>query len=106
MENLIKKLEQKSMEAAMKAAVSLVEREAKKKCPADTGRLRRSIQSEVRTEGNKVVGEVFTDVEYAPCIEYGTGLFNDGAKPQPFLVPALTENRQKIVETFGGILNG
>ena len=64
-------------------------------------------------------GEVGTNVEYAPYVEYGTGVFNPGRltpwsyqdasgewhtttgqKPQPFLVPALDSNRDKILNIF------
>ena len=102
------------LNAALKKACLLVERSAKKKAPKDTGDLRRSIQSEVK-DG---VGTVFTPLEYAPCVEFGTGLFaeeggrkdvpwhyqddkeewhsTNGMKPQPFMRPALNENREEI----------
>lgn len=100
-------------------ACALVERSAKEKAPKDTGALRRSITSEVREDGNEVYGVVFTPLEYAPYVEYGTGLFAEsggrkdvpwcyqddkgewhstsGQKPQPFMRPALTENREEII---------
>lgn len=96
-------------------ACALVERSAKMKAPKDTGALRRSITSKV--EG--LTGTVFTPLEYAPYVEYGTGLFAEngagrkdvpwnyqddkgewhstrGQKPQPFMRPALNENRTEI----------
>ena len=101
-------------------ACALVEASAKRKAPKDTGALRRSITSEV----NETEGVVFTPLEYAPYIEYGTGLFAEsggrkdvpwvyqddkgewhstsGQKPQPFMRPALEENRQQIIELIGG----
>jgi len=48
-----------------------VEAEAKKNAPKGTGELRRSITS--RVEDDK--GIVYTPLEYAPYVEYGTGLF-------------------------------
>lgn len=103
------------IEAALGKACALVERSAKQKAPKDTGALRRSITSEV----NGLEGSVFTPLEYAPYVEYGTGLFaesggrNDvpwyykddqgnwiktsGQKPQPFMRPALEENREEIL---------
>lgn len=100
-------------------ACALVERSAKEKAPKDTGALRRSITSEVREDGNEVYGIVFTPLEYAPYVEYGTGLFAEsggrqdvpwcyqddkgewhstsGQKPQPFMRPALAENREEII---------
>lgn len=104
-----------NIEGALGKACALVEREAKKKAPKDTGELRRSITSKV--ENN--VGIVFTPLEYAPYVEYGTGLFaeiggrkdvpwcymtddgkmvsTNGQKPQPFMRPALNENRAEII---------
>lgn len=97
-----------------------VERDAKMKAPKNTGELKRSITSKVENEGRQVVGEVFTPLEYAPYVEYGTGLFaekggrkdvpwnykddkgewhsTNGQRPQPFMRPALQENRERILE--------
>lgn len=99
---------------ALGKACALVERAAKQKAPKDNGELRRSISSKVE-DG---VGEVFTPLEYAPYVEYGTGLFAEeggrtnvpwcyqddegnwhstsGQHPQPFMRPALDENREQI----------
>jgi HK97 gp10 family phage protein len=107
-----------ALKKAMGNACALVERSAKQKAPKDTGALRRSITSEVREEGGEVIGVVFTPLEYAPYVEYGTGLFAEkggrsdvpwcyqddkgewhstsGMKPQPFMGPALNENREQI----------
>lgn len=103
------------IEAALKKACALLEREAKEKAPKDTGALRRSITSEV--EGTE--GVVFTPLEYAPYVEYGTGLFavdgrknvpwsyqddegnwhtTSGQHPQPFMRPSLDENREKVLK--------
>jgi len=56
---------------ALTKACYLVENSAKEKVPVNTGYLQRSITHEV--EGN--VGIVGTNTEYAPYIEFGTGLF-------------------------------
>lgn len=111
------------LEGALGKACALVERAAKEKAPKDTGALRRSITSKV--EGNQ--GIVYTPLEYAPYVEYGTGLFatkggrkdvpwsyqadngewytTSGQHPQPFMKPALDENREEIIrilqEGFG-----
>lgn len=97
-------------------ACALVERSAKMKAPKDTGALRRSITSKV----DGLTGIVFTPLEYAPFVEVGTGLFAEngagrkdvpwnyqddkgewhstrGQKPQPFMRPALNENRTEII---------
>lgn len=115
-------------EQAMKKACALVEREAKKKAPKDTGALRRSITSKVQKVNGAVQGVIFTPLEYAPYVEYGTGLFaekggrNDawsyqddegnwhrtnGQHPQPFLHPAFNESRTEILRILkeGGLNN-
>lgn len=103
-----------NIEEALGTCCALVEKSAKQKAPKDTGALRRSITSKV--EGNQ--GIVFTPLEYAPYVEYGTGLFAEsggrkdvpwnyqddegkwhstsGQKPQPFMRPALEENKALI----------
>lgn len=99
---------------ALGKACALVERSAKQKAPKGTGELRNSITSKV--EDN--TGIVFTPLFYAPYIEFGTGLFAEnggrtdvpwcyqddegnwhstsGQHPQPFMRPALNENREQI----------
>lgn len=93
-----------------------VETEAKENAPVDDGTLRASITHEI--DPAALVAEVGTNVEYAPYVEFGTGIFaanGDGRKtpwtyqdaegkwittagqhPQPFLVPALERNIEKI----------
>jgi HK97 gp10 family phage protein len=109
-----------NIQEALQKCCALVEREAKQNAPKDSGALRRSIAS--RVEGEQ--GIVFTPLEYAPYIEFGTGLFaeeggrtntpwsyqNDkgewvstnGIKPHPFLRPALENNRAKIKKILKG----
>ena len=117
-------LSTENMTQAMGQACAAVEASAKKKAPKDKGALRRSIASKVETEGGDIQGVVYTPLEYAPYVEYGTGLFAEsggrtnvpwvyqddegnwhstkGQKPQPFLRPALNENRKTVVKILGG----
>ena len=117
-ERLESLLDAEAMKAAMGQACALVERSAKQKAPKGTGELRRSITSKVNVNGDNVEGVVFTPLEYAPYVEFGTGLFaeNGGRKdvpwcyqddkgewhttsgqhPQPYMRPALNENREAI----------
>lgn len=60
----------KIQEALTKCAL-LVEADAKLNCPVDTGSLRSSITHNVY----KDYAEVGTNYEYAPYVEFGTGLF-------------------------------
>ena len=117
-------LSTENMTQAMGQACAAVEASAKKKAPKDSGALRRSIASKVEAEGGDIQGVVYTALEYAPYVEYGTGLFAEsdgrtdvpwvyqddegnwhstkGQKPQPFLRPALNENRKTVVKILGG----
>ena len=101
---------------ALTKACLVVEAAAKQKAPKGNGELRRSITSKVED----AEGVVFTPLEYAPYVEYGTGLFvenggrqavpwsykddegkwhsTSGMKPHPYMRTALEENREKIIE--------
>ena len=115
----------KEQKAAMQKACALVEGEARKNAPKDNGELRRSIESKVEFRGGDVVGIVSTPLEYAPYVEFGTGLFAEdgdgrkdvpwcyqddegewhstrGQKPHPFLRPALNDNRENITKILKG----
>jgi HK97 gp10 family phage protein len=118
-ENILQEIEQlddtSNFTPALQKACAVIERAAKQKAPKDTGALRRSITSEV----NGLEGVVFTNLEYAPYVEYGTGLFAEnggradvpwnyqddegnwhstsGQHPQPFMRPALNENRERVI---------
>lgn len=111
--------DENAIERAMKKACATAERKAKELAPKDTGALRQSITSRVEREGDDWVGTVFTPLEYAPYVEYGTGLFAEqggrkdvpwnyqddegnwhstsGMKPQPYMRPALNETRLDII---------
>lgn len=104
------------IQKALGKACALVERAAKQKAPKGNGELRRSITSQI--DGTQ--GVVFTPLEYAPYVEYGTGLFaenggrkdvpwhykddkgewhsTNGMQPRPYLRPALNENREEIIK--------
>lgn len=108
-------VKQEVVEAALTKACLLLEGAAKEKAPKGNGDLRRSIKSEV----SNLVGEIYTPLEYAPYVEYGTGLFAEmggrtdvpwsyqddkgewhttsGMHPMPFMRPALDENREEIL---------
>ena len=115
----LKNLEKIDVNKALTESCLLVESDAKQLVPVDTGRLKSSIQSKV--EGD--TGTVGTNVEYAPYVEFGTGLYSSlgngrtqvpwryqdakgqwhttsGNQPQPFLGPALNMNKDKIKKIF------
>ena len=121
-ESLEDLIDMQKLEQTMGKACAMVERSAKQKAPKDTGALRRSITSKIEVVDDSIVGIVFTPLEYAPYVEYGTGLFAEeggridvpwnyqddkgewhstsGQKPQPYMRPALEENREKIKRLF------
>lgn len=94
-----------------------IEVDAKEACPVDDGTLRASITHNI--DESKLQGEIGSSVEYAPYVEYGTGLLavkGDGRKtpwkyqdaegiwhttagqrPHPFLEPSLEKNKNQIV---------
>ena len=78
----------------MAKAAFMVEGEAKRLCPVDTGRLRASIASRVETEDSEIVGIIGTNVEYAPAQEFGTVKM----PAHPFLYPALEGKKKEIEE--------
>ena len=102
----------------LEKACMIVERTAKQKAPKGNGELRRSITSKVEN----LEGIVYTPLEYAPYVEYGTGLFAEeqgrqdvpwhykddegkwhstsGMHPHPYMRPALNENREEILRVI------
>ena len=122
LENLINKLDDiekaEYIQRALTKSCLMVEAQAKVNCPVDDGQLRQSIGSEVK--GN--IGVIGTNVEYAPYVHQGTGIYavnGDGRKtrwkyqdakgewhstigqqPNPFLERALDANREEIIDTF------
>lgn len=123
LDKLISKLEKlNDVNQAMEQACILVENEAKIKCPVDNGLLRNSITHYIEDNPNELVGVVGTNIEYAPYVEFGTGIYSSlgngrqdrwkykdakgewhstiGQHPQPYLQPALEENRRKIEKMF------
>ena len=111
-------VDERELEQTMGKCCALVERSAKQKAPKGTGELRNSITSKVEIDEGEVRGIVYTPLEYAPYIEFGTGLFAEqggrqdvpwcyqddegnwhstsGQHPRPYMRPALNENRELI----------
>ena len=124
MGSLLRKLEQLGADKTAltngitKAALK-VQGDAKLLAPTSPGggRLKNSIQAETRQEGGKVVGRVYTNVEYAAYVEFGTGQRGEaspsppkspediyyrqdwaGMAAQPYLYPAARQNVRKVPE--------
>lgn len=102
-------------------ACSLLVAEAVKKAPKGNGELRRSIKFKIDNTDDEIVGVVYSNLLYAPYVEYGTGLFAEngngrkdvpwhyqdeegnwhttsGMPPSPYFRPALDENRNEILK--------
>lgn len=78
----------KAIQRGLVKASILMRNEAVKECPVDTGRLLNSITR----ENKENEARIFTDVEYAIPVEFGT----KRQKGHPFMRPALYNNEKKI----------
>lgn len=110
------------IEEALEKACLIVENSAKQNCPTSSGQLRQSITHQVEDK----VGRVGTNVEYAPYVEIGTGIYSTqgngrqtpwkyqdakgdwhttrGMRAQPYLRPALDSNLSEIQQCFEGLI--
>ena len=103
----IKNVDPKMKEALREVARKVVQ-DAKALCPVDTGSLRRSIRAEEYPPqvslyriyviaGGKIINpKTRRKVDYASYVEYGTSR----APAQPFLRPALEQNRPLLREVL------
>ena len=94
---------------AVLAGTLLVEREAKKFVPVDTGRLRASLTHEVEVDLFGAIGKVGSNLPYASEVEHG---FMIGKSPRkagkkiPFLRPALENNQKEINKMIAESIKG
>ena len=91
---------------AILQACKVVQAEAKRRAPIDTGLLRGSIASRVRSKDGDIVGQVGTNVHYAIHVEYGhragkKGTFVPG---RFFLKGALDSCRLKVTGVILSVL--
>ena len=116
-----------ALSSAMEKACIGVEGEAKRRAPVRDGNLRNSITHKVESEGATITGHIFSSVPYAHYVEIGTGIhsslgngrqtpwiyvdpatgekvFTHGSHPQPYMKPALDENKTAIEKCFEGII--
>lgn len=75
------------LRANVEQLLAMAADEARKRCPVDTGRLRRGIETDIDTGAghSECVGVLFDDVPYAPFVEFGTRHM----RAQPFLRPGM-----------------
>jgi len=114
------------LRVAMVEATLIVEGEARRLAPRDTGRLQGSISSRISGGGASIVGEVGPSVAYGLYVERGTrphwpptaalggwarrhgispfavarGIARKGTRAQPFVQPALEKNRGRVEAVF------
>lgn len=87
-------LTQEIITALMRGGM-IIETDAKRRCPVDTGRLRASLTTDVEREGETTfVLKVGTNVEYASFVENGTSRM----AAQPFLRPAVDAKAKDVVD--------
>lgn len=109
---------EQTTEKGVEKATKTVQTAAKLLCPVDTGYLRESIQTGFAWQpSGEYVGTVGTAAEYAPYVEFGTGQMGaaspfppkaplslsyredwKGQFAQPYLYPALVNNRDRIIK--------
>lgn len=122
MEKFISEILPEKLKQALEQSCLILEGDAKSRCPVDSGQLRQSITHQV--DGTR--GEVGTNVEYAPYVEIGTGIYStqgggrqtpwvykdakgewhktSGSKPQPYMKPALEQNTSRVLDQFKGLI--
>ena len=89
-ERLIKKLKELSdvdTEQVLKKATAYCHGQAKSLCPVDTGALRESIHMQFDKRGKQSRGKVYTNMEYASYVEFGTGIKGNGSYPYADKLP-------------------
>ena len=115
------------MKEKMDRSCLVVEGEARKNCPVDQGELRASIASETEATEEEVIGRIGSNLEYAPYVHNGTGIYakdgngrktpwgytvkagkykgfhwTHGQKPQPFLENAKLTKKNEVEKILGG----
>ncbi|MEC1177620.1 HK97 gp10 family phage protein [Metasolibacillus meyeri] len=120
MDSLVRKIDalggnsKKALKTGILQATKLVQGDAKDLAPADEGQLRNSIQGTVEEKSGAIIGKVSTNVEHAVHVEFGTGQRGEnspsppkspenlsyrqdwaGMDAQPYLYPALQQNKAK-----------
>lgn len=127
LDELMESLLPQALEKSMKDAVLFLEGESKRNCPAEKGTLRQSITNEVEIKPDGVYGYVGSNLDYAPYVHQGTGIFalegngreevpwtfqdaegnwitTYGIPATPFIQNAIDANRAAVIQYFEGAL--
>ena len=104
-----------------------IQAQAKLLAPVDTGNLKNNINTSVEWRGNTCVGIISADTEYAPYVEYGTGIYSSlgvgrqtpwvytpdggrhfyttqGQMPQPFMIPSFLQMKDFIIRDMENLV--
>lgn len=115
LQNLLKNVGTAPIERTIKKITVEVQGQAKGLAPVNTGTLRNSIR--MNYDSNKKEGRVYTNLEYATYVEFGTGIRGNGSYPdsnknltynqnwkgqvaQPYMYPALQHGKSLVTETL------
>lgn len=119
----------KQIEAGLTKCCIKVQKSAFEKCPKDSDALRQSISYKVTKYSAKSEGIVGSELEYAPYVHEGTGIYSrtgrgrkdvpwsykdedgkwhstEGIKPRPFLEEARNECKDEILQIMFNTLKG
>lgn len=99
-EQVLRDMHGQPMVTAMRRATLIVQRDAMKNAPVDTGRLKSSITPDIQTRGIEVIGVVGSNVEYAPFQEFGFWPPKGRQGPR-YLARAIEENAARIWKILG-----
>lgn len=80
----------------------LIEADAKRLAPVDTGRLRASIEAVLTRVVTELYAEVRVNVSYAAFVELGTRYM----AAQPFLIPAFEAHARALYDRLQAIYRG
>lgn len=77
----LNKIADMDLKKKMVQATKVVHAQAKTLAPVNTGNLAASIHMEVNKKGENMEGRVYTNVQHAPYVEFGTGIKGNGSYP-------------------------
>lgn len=120
----LNKISDVNINESVKQATTFVHAQAKALAPVDTGALAGSIHMDVKNSGKTIEGRVYTNLQYAPYVEFGTGIRGNGSYPytlkdikleykdnwqgmnaQPYMYSALKRSEKYITEMIKKNLN-
>ncbi|MDS2999822.1 HK97 gp10 family phage protein, partial [Streptococcus pneumoniae] len=61
------------LRAVHNATIKVVQADARRLVPVNDGELITSIKTRAKMDGDRAIGEVYTNLKYAPYVEFGTG---------------------------------